>query len=407
MIARNFLPAARIFGVGLAVAVAGAPLRAEVDWPKYGKRESVYVADQDRVEGNRYLLTEGLDLNGAMTGDLFVMGVYFSMSSDGVLDGDLFGWANKATLDGTIRGDIRVFAQNLSIQGTVEGDVLFFGQYLTLEKGADVHGEVRAFAQDVSVRGRVRGPFLAKGGVLKLDGEFDRDVSLEFDSMFIVPSGAKVLGDLTYSARKLDIDETTLRSIVAGEVTLREEEAKPDVVPKEKSKRLTFGSVFWWFVWLFWAFVSGWIALQLLGKRRAALIDTLNRDPWISLLVGFAGALMVPLGSLVLMVLLFTLPVGLILMMTAFTLLYLAKLPVAFWVGDRLVEKLGRSLAPVWKLLIGLVPMYLLFEVPYFGKFLWWVVTLFGFGCIALAVMRYASGSAESKTSAPATSGAA
>ena len=124
-------------------------------------------------------------------------------------------------------------------------------------------------------------------------------------------------------------------------------------------------------------------------------------------LVGFAGALMIPIGSIVLMILLFTLPVGLILMMTAFTLLYLAKLPVALWFGETVANRLGWRLAPIWTLLIGLVPMYLLFEVPYFGRFLWWSVTLFGFGCVALAIMRYASGSAESTPSAAAATGTA
>jgi cytoskeletal protein CcmA (bactofilin family) len=395
---RRYLGLVALLGLMGGVAAAELPKDEEDFPPTCAKRANVYIAENETMNGNRYFVSGGFDLDGRMVGDLLTLSSYISMGRHGVLEGDILAWASNISLDGTVKGDVRVFAQKMSIRGIVEGDVLFFGQILVIEEGAEIQGELRSFSADSQLHGHVRGPVTAKGGMLKLDGTYDDNLDLEFDSIVLVPS-THVSGDLTYKARKIDVDKEDFEAAVDGTVTLQVKEDIPGDGENPDDK-IGAWDVFWFMARFLWTFLLGLILFRLLGTRKTQLIESIGKEPLIVLLIGIAGVVMTPIASVILLI---TLPLGLIGFGSWLLLLYLAKLPVAFWAGGYLAGRMNKNWGPGLRLLIGLFPMYLLFLVPYLGVTLWWGVTFLGFGTIAYQLMRYASGS-SSQTGAPAAS---
>ncbi|QDU74679.1 Polymer-forming cytoskeletal [Bremerella volcania] len=63
----------------------------------------------------------------------FLSGQEVTIASDETWDGDVYIFAQSATVEGTIKGDLVVYAQRLHISGTVEGGVIAAAQEILLE----------------------------------------------------------------------------------------------------------------------------------------------------------------------------------------------------------------------------------------------------------------------------------
>ena len=92
-----------------------------------------------------------------------------------------------------------------------------------------------------------------------------------------------------------------------------------------------------------------------------------------------------------------TIPLSIIAFTLAIIGWYIGKFPVAVWIGRRALSAAGiADPSPYLGLLIGLVPLYLLFELPFMlGFFARWATIFLGLGAIYLG-MRAATSPARS-----------
>ena len=70
--------------------------------------------------------------------------------------------------------------------------------------------------------------------------------------------------------------------------------------------------------------------------------------------------------------------------------LYAAKLPIAVWIGDRLLGLAGRpGASPYAAMATGILLLYLLFAIPFVGWLFWLAATWLGLGVMVVPGRRY------------------
>jgi hypothetical protein len=132
----------------------------------------------------------------------------------------------------------------------------------------------------------------------------------------------------------------------------------------------------------------GFVLLALGQRIVPRLLEPLSREPMMGVLIGFGSFLVVPAACLLAIVLVISLPLGVLALFVFGATLYLAKLPVALWLGDRLFRLVGmRAASPFLGLALGLLILYVLFAIPFWiGFLIRLAVTWLGLGTIILAI---------------------
>lgn len=343
------------------------------------KGESVRIAAGEVVQGDRYAAGGSIDVSGRLQGDLVAAGA--SLSIPGEVTGDVLAGGSVVTLGGHVGEAVRVTSSQMIVTGRVDGDLLFFGGTLQIAPGAHIGGDLWVFAGDATIGGEVSGSLRVHAGRLLLTGRIARDADVEVDA-FTADPGAAIGGDLRYRARRPPV--TPLEPLVGGRVERLE--------PKKEERRaaLTAWGFALWLVKLLGAAVVGLVALRLFPKRSAGSASAIGREPAMALGIGLGAGLVLPLAVLLLAVisLLVGAPLAILVWLLVAMGLYLGKLPVALWIGERLLPGRASERPRPLALLLGVALLYLVFATPYLGTLLWFVAAFVGLGAIVLASWR-------------------
>jgi cytoskeletal protein CcmA (bactofilin family) len=321
--------------------------------------------------------------------DLFVWGWLPTISGDIGDNAFLGGQKIGITPDGTIGGDLFIFAQTARIDGHVGGDVYAFVADLVVSEGARVDGAMIGSSGALTIDGEVGGPLNYAGGVVRINGTVRGDVSLEAGELELGPN-AVIEGELRYESPR----EATIAPGAEIQGELRyfaprdDDDDEAQAVPA--TSWLSVWSMLWDAWWLLSSFLVGAIALALGGEPARRPAQRLASQPALGLGFGFVVAVVIPAAAILAMVLLVTIPLGLIGMAIYFAAAYLARLVVAQTVGDWLLRKLrgGAEVSAYGSLALGLVLFFFLTQKPYVGFLIWLAAIVAGLGGIFLATRK-------------------
>ena len=337
------------------------------------------VGQGEVTQGDRYIFGQSVLVNGRHEGDLVVFGT--AVTVNGTITGDLMAWGQVVTINGTVEDSVRVAANSLSVSGTITGDVLFGGVSAQFTEASRVGGSVTTFAGDTSTLGRIDRDLYFTGGELDLGGVVGGTGSVHADTFRVDPD-LEVRGDLVYSAR--DVSEESLRPLVGGEVSYREEPIQSDDDSDEGW--FGFGSLLR-VAFVIWSLLAGTILLAAWRNFPARIDRTIRQDFVMGTLIGFGTFLVLPPASLLLLPVL--LPVGLVGMVLFLLVVLVGKVPVALWLGGWLLGRLRRAPSPYLSLLVGVIALSLLVAIPYVGWLLWALATWLGAGSFVLALREW------------------
>lgn len=326
-----------------------------------------------------------------VTGDRYVLSAR-TIAIEGVVDGDLVAWSRAIDVPGTVTGDsilagesilidgtagdsLRVAANTLTINGTVDGDLLAFAASIVVGPNGRIKGDLIAFAQNVAVLGTVDGSIRLTGGEFNLTGSVAGSVHVTGEEVTL-GSGARIGGDFSYEAREaIDVPAGAVGGHVTYEPARDEEEEEKSSSPVK--------SVLWWIWRTGSALVVGFLLLTIFRRSGPRVAAAVGRDTLGSLGIGFVTAVVVPVASILICLFIFTIPLAVLAFLIYAVLLYVAKLPVAVWLGQRLLRLTGAKAPGAGVgLLLGTPILYLLFEVPYLGTLLWFLALFVGLGAI-------------------------
>lgn len=362
-----------VIGAGLTDAVDAAEFVG-----KFEGRPSYSLRGDESHLGDLYVMApQTVDIAGTQQGDLAAWSNTVGIT--GTVEGDLFGFGNIVNIHGEVTDSARIFAGTVTVSGKVRGDLIVFGGNVTLTDGARIGGDLVLMGGQMSVAGEIEQRLRVGGGALDFDGIVHGDADIEVDKL-VLGDNAHFNADLNYKTRE-EVEDLASRGIVAGELTFK---------PKEKKESKDEGfSLFWPAFWLVGTILTGCIAILAFRGFWRQTDEAIGRDGLPSVGIGFLVALVTPVAAIILLFLgLFTtFPLSLIILFLWLALIYLAKIPVAVWLGRLVLKRFGSGdPSPYLGLLIGAVLLYIVFAVPYLGALAYVVTLCLGLGAIFLAL---------------------
>lgn len=330
----------------------------------------------------------------------FVSGVSKSFTD---VAGDLFYWGQTATLDGPIRysallggssvivtpgtrvgGNLVAFAAQVGIDGEIVQNAYIWAGSARIGRDAIIHGNVLCFCGSLQIEGTVRGKVQGGGGNTSITGDVG-SVSVEAGILTVGPE-AIIRGDLEYEANdEADIAEG---ATIMGEVRRTIEEKDPD----EESEDGSSGISAWSIGWRVWSYLSrlliGVTALLVGGRIARLPAEHLRATPAVGLGFGFVVAVVTPVASVIAIVLIVSLPLGVIGLVLFGLALALSSLVTAQFLGDWLLRRVrgGRPPSEYLALAVGLLLLTLVGSIPYVGFLIQLTALLLGLGGIFLAL---------------------
>ncbi len=318
----------------------------------------------------------------------------------GDVAGDVFSWGQSSTVTGRVLhnaflagqiagldggfvgGDLFLFAASASVDGEVRHDVYAFTSQLRIPRDAVVHGNLLAFVGSLRIEGRVRGKLLGSAGIVVLDGQIGGG-EIEAGTLRLGPN-ARVHGDLVYTCDNEPVVDPA--AVIEGE--LRRKEAAAETAPAVGGRHAT-----WWKLgWKAWIYVGnlivGLFCLLLGGAAARAPAAELTRQPASGLGLGFVVTVVTPVACLLALLLVVTLPLGVIGLVVFLLLAFLGRLAAAQFIGAWLLRRTLRRARPseYLSLALGLLVLMLLAEIPYVGFLARLVAVLLGVGGVYMAL---------------------
>ncbi len=338
-------------------------------------------------KGNIVRFAPSIAIEGTLDGDLYTTASTVRIS--GVVTGDVFAAGSQVDLTGKVEKSFRAAAGNVVIDGTVEGNVLVTGGSLTLGSKAHVQGNVSAYTGQFTHHGVVDGSLTFTGGTAILGGKVLDDATITADAITIEP-GARVEGDITYSTRK-PMDEA-LKAIAGGDVSYDETHVrdKKEKAKEERQLRPTTFGVGKWIAFFSASFLFGCALLAVFREHEPKVTHAIGTDALRCTGIGFVSIL-VTIAVCLSVILLITIPFIFIYLLAYLVAAYLAKIPVAIWLGRFVLEKVKRQSGPYMALFIGLIVLYLVFMIPFcfLGVLAQFVAALLGLGAMTMTYLAH------------------
>jgi len=374
---------AAFFCVGTAVAQAHPepPEAPEPPEPPSHQEISIKgfsVRPGQTHRGDVFQVAPSVNIEGTLDGDMYVTSPTVRIS--GVVTGDVFIAGSSVDVTGEIKKSLRCAGANVVLDGTVGGSVLVTGGSLTLGSKSHVKESVTAYTGQLVHHGVIDESLTFTGGTAQLGGKVLEDAALTADSIEI-EDGARIEGDVSYSTRKPM--DAQLKAITGGDVDFDDEPIrKKDRKHKDDDGFHPSGfGVGVRIAFFIASFLFGCALLALFRHQEPNVDEAISSDTLRSAGIGFVSIL-VTIAVCLSSILLITIPFVLIYLLAYAVAAYLAKIPVAVWLGRRMLRLIGRSTGPYLALFVGLIGLSLVFAIPILGVLAQIGVTLLGLGAM-------------------------
>lgn len=372
----------------------------------FERGESVHISNLHQIEGDLFIWSENITIDGLIYGDLIAGG--FKVKTNGQIKYSANIFSYNFDHAGKINGSLRFAGYSSLIDGYVGRSAVLAGTDITLGKKGIVANDLVVYSKSVELNGTVEGNTKVKGSKIYLTGTFNGDVDLQGENIKILPP-ALIKGDLTYISENQALIDLSSGVTILGNTTWD----LPDTVFDNEDSN-TFSTVITLLSKLLAAFLFGIILLMISRKYLSEAYYQLKNRIAVSLAVGFlmfiigVFCLVVLFASLVLLIvgtllisgdqaflgaILFVLST-LLIPLTSFgavsggLLFYSGKVIFALIIGALLIKLIKPNAAFLSRtqLFIGLLVITLIFAIPYLGILLYLFTSIIGAGAIILGI---------------------
>jgi cytoskeletal protein CcmA (bactofilin family) len=257
---------------------------------------------------------------------------------------------------------------------------------LNIRTDATIEKDVTAFGGEMALDGRIGRDLKGSVGTIVITGEVGRDVSIEANNITLMPT-AKILGNFKYkSAKPAKIESGAL---ISGETVWTKQVEKKE---QGFASLFTVKSLITKTLFLLALMITG-IVISLVCKKNAYRAKQAVSESFLkSMGLGFVFMVCIPIAILILLFTVIGIPIAIIALFAYVILFYVAKIPVATFMGDKIFKFLGKQGEPslIWSMILGLVILTILLNIPYLKWPIHFVVLFTGFGAILLSQKRSA-----------------
>lgn len=307
---------------------------------------------------------------------------------DGVVQGDVYAGCQSITVNGEVSEDVLAGCQKLTIHGKVGDMVLFFGQTLTID--GEVTGDVLAFGGEVRIteNAHIGGDLFVGTGELNIEGgTIEGKIGGGAGRAYL---NAPVGGNVDLELKEVEFGPN-YRSDTPTRLTMHHplDREKAGNVPENLEVTLRKRKQFYERGYFYWSMAAMFIVgLLLIAFGKNFMRDYVNTArqrilPFTG--VGFLSLVAWPVAAVILIILILTIPVGAILLVLYFIVLYLSHVFTAVFAGDylmNLIQKEGRPTSLIVSLVIGVLLVAFLPELPFIGWLIELLIVCFGMGSL-------------------------
>jgi cytoskeletal protein CcmA (bactofilin family) len=346
-------------------------------------QEKVQRVERD-IGSDHFAAGDALVLDKPVAGDLIAAGGKLAVS--GGVTGDAVLAGGEVRLDGKVAQGLYMGGGRLTVSGQVARNARVAGGQVEFAAPSEVAGNLTVGGGDVTLKGRVKGYLQVAGGKVLIDGVVDGDVEARAGTLTLGPH-ARINGKLRYASR-----DDLARDPAAQVQGALERLAVPGGWPMPDDMERGMGRGGGW-VWTTGLLVvaSVWV-LALPGFARRVAQTLRNRFP-LSLLLGFALLVCIPVAAVLFMVTIIGVPLALATLALYPVLLLAAYVGSGVALGDWaltrfLPDRASSRVASVAAAMLGVLVIGVLARLPWAGGIVMVLALLAGLGALGLQLAR-------------------
>lgn len=314
----------------------------------------------DEIDGNTYLAGETINYNTKVNGDLFIAGQYIEMQGEVTQDVNLAGQDIKINTD--INGDLRIAGQDIKISNNINGESIIFGETITIEDEAELNGDVLIYAKTININGSILGNTNLKAENIIINGNLNGLNNQLVSASLDISDTANISSNTRYWAEDYIIP-TNLENNLFLDSALKNKDPK-----KENSSILNISGFI--VLRIIWASTVIIVLHLLFTKKITQNLKSLNSPVnYIeNLFLGFFIIVIIPIFSLALMITFIGLPLGMLILILYFIILFISQSITSLYISNLLNTKLdlGVSKIQIYLMALGIYTLFLLLEtIPY------------------------------------------
>ena len=330
---------------------------------------TVQINSGDTLSQNVLSAAQVLEIYGYLEDDLFAGARNITIG--GVITDDAIIAAETITLSGTV-GDMTIAAgDSITISGELQGDLFIVGNDIRITQEAVIRGNVVIAGNEILIEnGLFEGWVRIYGNDVTLGGTIQRYVELYINEISFTedynPLGATTI--ISYQ----DIDAETLPNAPENLTIIVEEQGG-------------------WGIMLLirlWASVSvliiGFLLLIIFPQSSVDLYRFSKEHYLKNTGIGLLLFLGIPIISILLLLLFFTIPLAILIWMLYAIALLISYLLVALLLGTTVIRyfKTESFADHYWGLMVGMAFIFLLTTIPYAGPLINIILVFFGLGSL-------------------------
>jgi len=332
------------------------------------------TSEKDYLAANETVI-----ISGTVMGDAYIAGG--SLTIDGTITNDLIAGGGNLLITGDVNGDVRVAGGNVTFSGAkVGGNITVLGGQIIIDNSTSVGGSIAGAGGNIQILSPVPGEINIAGGNIVIGNTVGGDVNAATGELSIA-SNASVAGDLTYwSENEANISST---ASISGLIT---REAPPsnydEKVDEKKVAAGITGALF--FIKLFdsiMLLIVGLIFIALFPIYADKVTKQIKSNFGMSLLLGLAAVILIPIVSLIIALTLFGIPLSIFIIALYLAMIWFVKIFSLLIIGRFILDKTNNTKKGyAWALIIGTVIYFILGLLPIISFFVDIVIVLAGTG---------------------------
>ncbi len=351
----------------------------------FGAGEVYSLPAGESLMDDLYAAGGTVSVSGAVRGDVLTAGG--SVSVSGAVEHDLMAAGGNVSLLGSVGDDARVAGGQVVVAGQVNDDLFVAGGVVHLLPGSRIGGDLVIGGGQVVLEGEVVGNVRIAGGAVTVNGIVAGALEAEVDETISVGPAARIGGAFTY--RGPEDAAVAAEATLGGAVTRLPSRARG----AEKTDVSAVAGVFAgigllsFLLKLLGTLGTALVAVWLMRPGTQKLVADTAAAFWPTMLRGFATAILLPIGALVLVLTVVFSPIGGMLLAAFGLLVIAAKILSGILFGSWLAMVFRKQKKPTVTLgsaAVGTVLLAVLGLVPIVGWAFALVFWLAAFGALAL-----------------------
>ena len=361
--------------IAFIVALIGAPAAFAAD---FRTDTSISIGDDEVINDDLYLFGTTITVNGIVNGDLFAAGNLLTVN--GVVNGNVFLLGQEVIVNGTVSRGARITANSVTLSGSIGEDLLLLGNSTGIHGGATIGRDLIATVSSLTLDGTVQRRFAGNAQTVTLNGSVGSNVDVGVDDLTITED-ASIGGDLTYRSDKM--------AEIAGGADIGGDVNHEMAAEAEIETGFSIGSFVPSIIGLIMTAVYGTALLLIFPRLTVTASNQLLEKPLMSIGMGIVFLIVVPIVSVLVMITVIGIPLGLIALLLYGIALFSAQVFVGMTLGRLILSFFSdgnRRMIQFLGLLLGLLILFGISFIPYFGPWAPLVVIVLGLGGLMLAI---------------------